>query len=282
MSDVMTDAAVVIPTLGRLGTVHELCVQLGHLSPRPAVIVPVFQRADEFAEFASFELAAHVKPLLCEIRGAGPARNAGVDELPSNILYVGFLDDDVLPLAKSWLSDLVDPLRSGELSATTGAVLGWDSHPNSPLLPPWRANVVLPMIMHPLGNPTRSRDGGAGTVWGGNFAVSTGMFRAIGGFHPGFRAPSLYEETEFSIRLRRDSAKQIRYIAGAAVRHAQEAQGGQRDSVPHFDPDFVYGERLKLIQTLSESDPHPFVEQRLALGRAILGVLRTVRGAVAR
>ena len=270
MTGVAEDLAVVIPTLGRVRSVASLCERLSRQVPAPAVIAPTFQRYGELQEFRATSPSSLVVPVYTPVKGAGPARNAGVAALSDSIKRVAFLDDDVYPLTEHWLARLVAPLRGPHVLATTGPISGWTSHRKFALLPPWRANMVLPLVFHPVGHPEVSRTRTVGTLWGGNFATRRADFLAVGGFHPRFAAPSMFEETEFSIRLRRLRSGRLRYVPDAPVFHAQETAGGMRDSGSGFDSRFILQERLKLVGALRESDPWPFADLRANVARRLI------------
>ena len=88
------------------------------------------------------------------------------------------------------------------------------------------------MLSTPLllswGNPEAQDSSFCGTVAGGNFAIRRSVFLESGGFSTAFGSPSLYEESEFSLRVAQRHRRRIWYTSEAPVAHRQEASGGMR------------------------------------------------------
>lgn len=238
----------------------------------------MFQRGHELAEFRRRVLPSEtVDSVLCATESAPAARNLGAVKATTSVL--AFLDDDCRPEQSLWLSRLVEPITDLTAELTTGAVTGWHARSRTPL--GRTANYVIPVLVHPVGNPEAMVATSAATVWGGNFAVKTSVFRAIGGFARYPPGPCLYEETELSIRAKRSGAR-IRYVPDASVRHSQAQVGGMRDVGVLTADRFVGRQKALLIAAVYGNSP-------VAAASRVLNVLvfggkrairRDIRGAI--
>ncbi len=267
------DVSVVIPTLGRPAQAAALSHKLETLTPRMREALFVFQDIDDLEAFQALEPAASSTALLADRKSAGYARNWGLHR--ASCALVAFLDDDCVPAAGDWLAALVAPLSHPKIALTTGAVLGWGSATGR-LPGTSKAFQLWPPFLEPVGHPDSAIASFCDTVAGGNFAARTADLRAVGGFSDVFQSPSLYEETELSIRVMRVSGGRIRYVPHAAVRHEQELSGGMRSDSDGFSTEFVDSQRWLLLREVygdSFATRIRFGAYRLARKSA-----RTVRG----
>lgn len=241
---------MVVPTLGRKRRALSLARQLVALRPAPIEVILVFQDPEEHAAAAA-ELAArtsgppiHVR--LEDRRSVTAARNTGAAFASGE--FVIFIDDDCSPRDEDWLARLCRPLRAdGGCVAATGPVLGWHAASRGMTFF-GNAAPVVPLLCHPVGRPSARRGNRASTVWGGNFAVRRDHFLSVGGFRADvFGSPCLYEETEFSLRIRSRLSGTIRFVAEAVVVHDQDPAGGQRLHSRTVSPEFVGAHKRKLV-----------------------------------
>lgn len=219
------DATVIIPTLGRVGRALDLSHRLEMLAPQPRDILFVFQVPEELALWEQGNRNQRATGLFCANRGAAAARNFGARHADSK--YLVFLDDDCVPAKPHWLVDLISPLESRGALLSTGAVLGWDAVSGSK---PWMTQAfrLAPPFLTPWGNPASVVSSWCDTVAGGNFALESSVFLAKGAFSEMFRSPSLFEETELSLRISGGKSKAIWFSHEAAVTHHQAEDGGMR------------------------------------------------------
>jgi GT2 family glycosyltransferase len=140
------------------------------------------------------------------------ARNRGL--LMANTPYVAFLDDDAVP-RRNWLSELLRPLREDRADLVAGRLC---EVPNLTTNDPDRVGAVLTWTGHTRRNYDADRSGPSGLAPGGNMAVRRDLAIRAGGFDPHFTGAALYEDVEFSERLRNLSAR-VWYCAEAAVDH---------------------------------------------------------------
>lgn len=265
--------AVVVPTLGRVEFTLDLHMRLHQLDPAPSQIVFVFQQEDEYVSFGNQSECGQACSVLCSVRSAAAARNAGLQSIDAD--FVAFLDDDCVPLGADWLLRLVEPLAAGSLILSTGPVLDWGTASGGAT---WirTGYYLIPVILEPVGNPESDKDGWCHTVVGGNFAARVRELRILGGFNEAFGSPSLYEETELSVRLRRRTRSRIRFVAAAGVRHRQVGFGGMRlESQAPPSPEFVLAERRRLLTCLYGDTP--MTAARLLAYRAARGLLSAGR-----
>ena len=239
------DITVVVPTLGRVKDSIELHRTLHELDPGPSEIFFVFQDSLELAEFKSSTKCKRDCSIEITTQSAALARNAGLTY--TRTTYIAFLDDDCVPLSVDWLANLVSPLASPEVGLVTGPVLGWtNASGRLPFLR--RAFLLLPPFLEPIGKPDSEVSGKAHTVAGGNFAARTSQLKEINGFSAAFGSPSLYEETELALRLRKFYRTSIWFCSQAKVVHNQSGYGGMRTNAQVPNEAFVLDQRKILLE----------------------------------
>jgi glycosyltransferase involved in cell wall biosynthesis len=238
------NASIIIPTLGRLETIVELSKHLLVLKPSPIEILIIFQDKVEYEQFLVINVPSIVRPILISKKSAVSARNEGIRIAKGK--FLAFLDDDCKPINSNWLSQITDPLNNPKISLSTGSVFGWEAASGNINFIN-RAFLLLPIIFEPIGNPESNKSGYCHTVAGGNFAARRSELDAIGGFNENFESPSLYEEIELSLKIRRKMGKSIWYESEASVYHNQVKSGGMRQANLSFSEDFVITQRKKLF-----------------------------------
>ena len=238
------NASIIIPTLGRLETIVELSKHLLVLKPSPIEILIIFQDKVEYEQFLVINVPSIVRPILISKKSAVSARNEGIRLAKGK--FLAFLDDDCKPINSNWLSQITDPLNNPKISLSTGSVFGWEAASGNINFIN-RAFLLLPIIFEPIGNPESNKSGYCHTVAGGNFAARRSELDAIGGFNENFESPSLYEEIELSLKIRRKMGKSIWYESSASVYHNQVKSGGMRQANLSFSEDFVITQRKKLF-----------------------------------
>lgn len=266
-----SDATVIVPTLGRVALALDLSRHLVMLAPQPRQILFVFQVPEELALWEQGNRNHRATGLLCPNRGAAVARNFGAEHAGSKNLV--FLDDDCLPVKPHWLVDLINPLETRGVLLSTGAVLGWDAVSSSK---PWMTQAfrLAPPFLTPWGNPASVKSSWCDTVAGGRFSLEQSVFLFRGGFSDAFRSPSLYEETEPSLRISAGTRGAIWFSRDAAVTHDQEAGGGMREDTRTPSEPFLLAPKMLLLKLLHCEGISSVVRF------AIYGLLRRVRGLV--
>lgn len=221
----IADATVVVPTLGRVKTALELAARLERLDPLPERTLFVFQDPSELSDWENSNTSPRAKAILAPAIGASVARNSGAEEATTR--YIAFLDDDCCPMRDDWLLEITKPLQQDAILLSTGPVEGWLSA-SSLFRRSRRAFMLVTPLLLSWGNPEARSSWYCHTVAGGNFSIERDLFRKHGGFLEAFGSPSLYEETELSLRVTRGSRRSIWYSAQAPVVHNQESSGGMR------------------------------------------------------
>ena len=239
------DATVIVPTLGRTSTALNLSRQLELLNPLSRSFLFVFQDGQELSSWVNGNRNPHAMGVLCSKKGAASARNFGAQRADSRFLV--FLDDDCIPVNPSWLVDLLDPLETRGAVMSTGAVLGWDAVSGSKS---WMKHTfrLAPPFLTPWGNPASEKSSWCDTVAGGNFSIEKSVFWKKGGFSEEFGSPSLYEETELSLRVTSGRPRRVWFSHEAAVRHRQESSGGMRNEVSSFSEGFILEQKELLLR----------------------------------
>jgi glycosyltransferase involved in cell wall biosynthesis len=215
------------------------------LAPQPRRILFVFQVAEELTLWEQGNRNQSATGLLCPNRGAAAARNFGARHADSR--YLVFLDDDCVPVKPHWLVDLVAPVETLGALLSTGAVLGWDAVSGSKS---WMTQAfrLAPPFLTPWGNPASVVSSWCDTVAGGNFALERSVFFVKGAFSEEFGSPSLFEETELSLRIAAGKRKAIWFSHEAAVTHHQEAEGGMRDETGTPSEKFLLDQKNLLLR----------------------------------
>ena len=238
------DAAVIVPTLGRVDRALQLARNLGKLEPQPAEIIFVFQVAEELAQFRKSIQTAGIRSILSPRVGQGVASNWGASQ--ANSCFLAFLDDDCIPVDSSWLQRLIEPLQEPRTLLSTGAVSNWTNASGSR---PWMksAHRLAPPFLTPWGNPASTKSSWCDGVAGGNFAVKKSVFIRAGGFSEEFGSPCLYQETELALRITSRRRRSIWYSGSARVFHEQEPNGGHRNSTESPSEDFLIEQKRLLL-----------------------------------
>ena len=239
------DASVIIPTLGRPKLAAQLSQKLQSLCPQPLETLFVFQRRPEQIAFQDSNPAAKAVAVLAPEPSLTIARNFGAQRATGR--YLVFLDDDCEPNSEDWLEALLLPLRDPRIGLVTGSVTGWTNASGS--LPGLdRAFLLVPPFLQPVGTPEATKSAKCHTVCGGNFACTRKDFLAVGGFDTAFGKNSLYEDIEFSLRLRSFLHQDIWFSAEASVSHNQQDQGGVRTERTEKDDEWVLGQKKILLE----------------------------------
>jgi GT2 family glycosyltransferase len=144
--------------------------------------------------------------------GLTRARNLGL--LAADTPFVAFLDDDAVP-RRGWLEALTGPLREDRADLVGGRLC---ESPDQTTNAPDRIGSWLTWTGHTLRNYNTDRSGPSGLAPGGNMAMRRELALRAGGFEEAFTGAALYEDVEFSERMRAFSAR-IWYEGEAAVDH---------------------------------------------------------------
>ncbi|MFO7768647.1 MAG: glycosyltransferase [bacterium] len=128
--------------------------------------------------------------------------------------YAVFLDDDSIP-RPGWLEALLAPLEEGEADLAAGRLV---EEPDLTTNAPGLTGARLTWTGHTRRDFNTLRSGPTGLVPGGNMAVRCELARRAGGFDETFAGATMYEDVEFSLRLRRLGARAV-YRGDAEVHH---------------------------------------------------------------
>ena len=244
------NVSIIIPTLGRLDSIVELSKYLLELKPSPIEILIIFQDKVEHERFLEKNNSSLIRPVLISGKSAVSARNEGIRIAKGK--FLAFLDDDCKPINSNWLSQITAPLNNPEISLVTGSVFGWEEASGKSNFIN-RAFLLLPIILEPIGNPESNKSGYCHTVAGGNFAARRSELELVGGFNENFESPSLYEEIELSLKIKRKMGKSIWYESSASVHHNQVKSGGMRYENMSFSEEFVIAQRKKLFYEIFDT-----------------------------
>jgi GT2 family glycosyltransferase len=128
--------------------------------------------------------------------------------------WIAFLDDDTVP-RPGWRSALLAPLLEGRAEVVAGRL--WEE-PDRTTNAPRAVGGWLTWTGHTRRNYRTDRSGPTGLAPSGNMALGRALARKAGGFDEGFGGAEIYEDVEFSERLRRMGARVV-YAPQAEVDH---------------------------------------------------------------
>lgn len=150
--------------------------------------------------------------------GRAAARNLGLLQFETD--FVVFIDDDSIA-RDGWLEALLLPLEEDRADLVAGrAVEDPDLTTNAPDL----VGAHLTWTGHTRRNFNSERSGSCDVACSNNLAIRRDLAVEAGGFDIRFYEPAMYEDVEFSERLRRMGAR-IWYTGDAVVDHLVEQTG---------------------------------------------------------
>jgi len=205
---VLRAVEVLLPQLGE----QDRCIVVvqGDAGEREDTIKAIARRGQEvgweFGDKRSLNIIEQPKP------GRSAARNLGL--LESGTPFVAYIDDDSM-VRPGWLEALLRPLEEDRADVVTGRIV---EKPDRTTNDPQRVGAVLTWTGHTRRNFNTDRSGSSGIASSGNMAVRRGLALRAGGFDTRFDEPAVYEDVEFSERLRRMGAR-IWYAADAVIDH---------------------------------------------------------------
>lgn len=123
MSHIIPSVGVVIATTGRKALITETLISLLGRDSLPACIVISGAKEGDLPDIESFESEVNLILTLSPEKGAATQRNHGLTQLPKDIDFVSFLDDDV-EMHNSYFAEVRHVFESSpELVAFSGMVM---------------------------------------------------------------------------------------------------------------------------------------------------------------
>jgi GT2 family glycosyltransferase len=200
--------SIVIPTCRREHAVNRLIQSLRDQKTNDGFEVIVVNDSEEPIRLAAAERADGPREWLQIVHlgknhGVCYARNVGVERAKGNI--IGFLDDDVLA-HDTWVSEVITTLDElPSLSAMVGRLFSNTSNSLERLRELVYENRHTINLRHRLpGSPETLPLGDVHYLSGGNCAVRTSVFRAVGGFDLRFKRS---QDRELALRVIRHGGK---------------------------------------------------------------------------
>jgi GT2 family glycosyltransferase len=170
----------------------------------------VEERLHELAAAGAVRWFRRDKPSVCE------AMNAGACLARCEVLL--FLDDDVIPAPQL-------------LEAHRHALAAPDAPPAvcGQVLQPWNDGPVERVADFAVGfDAAYDKECDILSLMAGNFAIRRETYLSVGGMDERFFGPSYRLETELSYRIFRRTARKVRFVPQASIRHLQAGGGGSR------------------------------------------------------
>lgn len=218
--------SVIIPTYNREDFLINLIKDLNK-QDYPNFEVIIVDQGEKYL-LSSIEkiissLKIKIKYLHTQQRGASRARNIGLRNSRGDPII--FLDDDVTIPKNNFISEHIKCYSNEKIGGVSGRVI-------EKIKKPARGEVgkIFPIICVPGGKADGNEFTFVNTVKGMNMSFRRSVLEKIGGFDERFGFPSIYEETDVSLKIRRAGYKII-FSPTAEVIHHSAASGGQRQNI---------------------------------------------------
>jgi len=182
-----------------------------------------------------------IKYFKIQQKGASRARNIGLQYSKGD--FIVFLDDDVSIPENNFLREHIQCYNDPKIGGVSGRVIE-----KLKKLTIGRVGKVFPVICLPGGQADGEKFVFVDTVKGMNMSFRRDLLERIGGFDERFGAPSIYEETDVSLKIRRLGYKII-FSPKAKIIHLSAPRGGQRQEFNEDEFRFVaFRDRVLLFR----------------------------------
>lgn len=153
-------------------------------------------------------------------KGASRARNIGLKHAKGEI-FIG-LEDDIIITRKTFVYSHVAAYHDLKVGGVSGRVIeSKHKHYGG------RVGEIHPLLCVPRGQGDGCKRQPIQTVKGGNMSFRKELLERIGGFDERFGHPSIYEETDASLKVSR-LGYDLFFLPDAEVVHLSAPAGGQR------------------------------------------------------
>jgi len=235
--------SVIIPTYNRENFLIDLLKDLAKQN-YPNFEVIIIDQSEEVSlklgEVIS-SLGIKIKYLKIQHKGASRARNIGLRDSKGDLII--FLDDDTVIPENSFLTEHAKCYNDSKIGGVSGKVI--EKNKKSTF---GKIGKVFPVICLPGGKADGEKFTFVDTVKGMNMSFRRDLLERIGGFDERFGAPSIYEETDVSLKIRRMGYK-ILFNPNATVIHLSASRGGQRQAKSEADFRFIaFRDRVLLFK----------------------------------
>ena len=235
--------SIIVPTLDRPGCVAVVLLGLFHQTYYNFEIIVVDQGRENLdLKRKMFSLSPCPLQWIHDSgKGAARARNIGLKYAKSEI-FIG-LEDDIVITRKTFIHAHVAAYHDPNVGGTSGRVIE-SKHKNYS----GRVGEMHPLLCVPRGQGDGIERQPIQTVKGGNMSFRRELFERVGGFDERFGQPSLYEETDVSLKVRRLGYK-LFFLPEAEIIHLSAPVGGQRFAADPAQFRFIaYRDRVLLFR----------------------------------
>jgi len=236
--------SVIIPTYNRAKFLINLLKDLTKQNYPNFEVIIIDQSEEVSPELQKFINSLNLKIVYLkdQRKGASRARNIGLCHSKGE--YVIFLDDDVVIPETDFLIEHIKCYSDSKIGAVSGRVIEKVTK-----LSRGRVGKVFPIVCIPGGNADGNEFTFVDTVKGMNMSFHRNLLEAIGGFDERFGSPSIYEETDVSLKIRRMGYK-ILFTPKAIVIHLSASRGGQRQVFSEAEFRFIaFRDRVLLFRS---------------------------------
>ncbi len=218
MADVLS---IIIPTYNRHTALKRVLLSVAQYRP-PASEVIIVDQSPDSREQASILLNQFpfVKYIRIKRVGLPHARNVGIRNSTGTVLL--FIDDDTCVHPNCFTEHLKSHARQG-ISAVAGRIKQMNK--NVSWAPTETVAAIDPETGETTGNFDITYEGTISYATGGHMSIKRKVFRDAGLFNPKFIGNALFEDVEFSCRIRKKGYP-IYYNAQAIVYHYPAENGG--------------------------------------------------------
>lgn len=174
-------------------------------------------------------------------KGAARARNIGLKYAKGEI-FIG-LEDDIIITRRTFIASHATAYQDPKLGGVSGRVIEAKHKHYS-----GGVGEIHPFLCVPRGQGDGIQRQYIQTVKGGNMSFRKELLERVGGFDERFGQPSLYEETDISLKVRRLGYKLL-FLPESEIVHLSAPAGGQRFVIDPAEFRFVaYRDRVLLFR----------------------------------
>lgn len=217
--------SIIIPTYKRHESLEKTLVSVNQYRPADSETIVVDQSPDSKEQSQKFLKKFPNVRYICLLKPNLPnARNTGIINSCGTIIL--FLDDDTIVHPNCFNKHISTHTQKG-IYVVAGRIKQMNRETS------WAKTETVASIDNQTGETTGNfdldYDGNVLYATGGHMSINRIMFNKVGLFNTLFTGNALYEDIEFSFRVRKKGYS-IKYNPGAIIYHYPDSKGGCHES----------------------------------------------------